>query len=502
MTRTPAALADGLFDLLILGGGITGAGVALDAAARGLRVALVDQSDFAGGTSSVSSKLVHGGLRYLEHGEFRLVREALQERGRLLANAPHLARPLPFVLPFYAGDRVPPWKWRLGLFLYDLLAGRRNVGRSHLLPDARLDAEWPGLRRQGLRGAAGYFDAQMDDARLCLAVIQTAVAHGAVAVNHGAAVGFLRRGGRIAGAHVADRIGGREYAVQARVVLNATGPWGDAVARLSGEQEGPQLRPTKGVHLVAAGRGLPAALILLHPRDGRVFFVIPWLGKTLVGTTDTLTTEGPDALAVTEADLAYLLEGFNHFLAPPLARADVLGSFAGLRPLIRARPGEPSALTREFRVWYGPSELLHVAGGKYTTYRAMAEAVTDRVCERLGQHRRCRTARLKLHGAPSGPWPAFVETATAALTSRWGLAAEAARHLVNRYGTEAERVAAYLEGWPEGAQPVAAGEPDLLAELAYQRDHEMAMQPADFLLRRTRLGLFRPGLALPPLPPP
>jgi glycerol-3-phosphate dehydrogenase len=494
MKRRPEALAEGRFDLLVLGGGITGAGVALDAATRGLRVALIDKGDFAGGTSSISSKLVHGGLRYLEHGDFHLVYEALHERARLLHNAPHLVHPLRFVLPLYAGARVPPWKWRAGLLLYDVLAGRGNIRRSRQRPLVQVEKEFPGLRRGGLLGGLEYHDAQMDDARLCVEVLRTAATNGATLANYVEAVAFDRQGGRVRGVRAWDRLAGRNLAINARQVLNATGPWGDAVRRLAGEETGPLLRPTKGVHLVAPDRGLGAAFLLLHPTDGRVFFVIPWLGKTLVGTTDTACDDPPDQVAATPEDVAYLLEGHNHYFSPPLTAEEVLGSFVGLRPLIRARPGRPSDLSREFQVEVGPTGLLTVAGGKYTTYRRMAETITDTVVHRLGLERRCRTRDLRLDGAPDGPWERFEPAAVRRLCAGGLFTKEAARHLVRRYGRRAEDVAAYAERDPELALPVVAGEPDVRAEFAYQREFEMAQTPADFLLRRTRLGLFRPDL--------
>jgi glycerol-3-phosphate dehydrogenase len=491
MRRDLDALAAG-FDVLVIGGGITGAGVALDAATRGLRVALIDRGDFASGTSSASSKLVHGGLRYLEQGDLRLVREALVERGWLLRNAPHLVRPLRFVIPFVQGARVATWKWRAGLTLYDLLAGAANIRRSRPLHAGALLRQLPGLRGDGLLGAAEYFDAQMDDARLVVTVLRTAAAHGARLANYVEAVGFETAGGRVAGLRAVDRLGGQELTIRARVVVNATGPWCDRVRRLAGEAAGPPLSPTKGVHLILPPRPLPAALLLLHPADGRVFFVIPWLGQTLLGTTDTDCPEGPDALAVTPADVAYLLEGHNRYLTPPLTPADVRGRFVGVRPLVGERPGSPSARSREFLWWEGPTGLVSVAGGKYTTYRAMAEAVTDGVVARLGLRRRCRTGALPLDGAPPGDWPAFLAAETGRLAARRGLDASAARHLVERYGTRAADVAAYLDGDAGLRRPVVEGEPDLRAELAYQRDHEMAVRPEDFFLRRLRLGLWRP----------
>lgn len=490
MKRNVDALAAETFDLLILGGGITGAGVALDAATRGFRVALIDKGDFASGTSSVSSKLVHGGLRYLEHRAFPLVYEALAERRRLLHNAPHLVRPLRFVLPFYEGARVSPWKWRAGLTLYDLLAGRGNIRRSRPLGRRELLAELPSLRSAGLQGGAAYYDAQMDDARLCLEVIKTAVGRGACAANYVAATAFEKRGGLIRGVRAVDHVTRRELIVQARQVLNATGPWVDAVCRLAGDVGERHLQPSKGAHIVVRDLGLPAALLLLHPRDGRVFFVLPWFGKTLIGTTDTFTSEGPDAVRVVPEEVAYLLEGANHHFTTPLEARDVLGSFAGLRPLLRARKGDPSSRSREFRIFSSPSGLLSVAGGKYTTYRHMAELITDEVAVRLGRRRACRTHDLRLDGAPAEPWEAFVTGEVSRLVQQFALSPEAAAHLVNRYGRRAAEVAAYTKTVNRGRLPLVPGEPDLVAELAYQRDHEMALFPADLWLRRTHLGLF------------
>jgi glycerol-3-phosphate dehydrogenase len=496
MQRNLDALTDGTFDLLILGGGITGAGVALDAALRGFRVALIDKGDFASGTSSVSSKLIHGGLRYLEHAGFHLVYEALRERRLLLNNAPHLVHPLRFLIPFYRGARVSPWKWRAGLTLYDLLAGAGNVARSHPLPLALMRAECPDLKPASLVGGAVYHDAQMDDARLCLDVVSTAAARGACVANYVEVLSFEKAGGTIVGVRAVDRAGGAELRIRARQVLNATGPWVDAVCRLAGDAGGPHLRPTKGVHLVAPDRGLTSAYLFLHPADGRVLFVIPWMGKTLIGTTDTHCDAPPDALTVTSEEIAYLLEAHNHFFDRPLAPGDVLGSFVGLRPLIRSGPGAPSALTREFRLFRSPSGFLSVAGGKYTTYRHMAQVITDEVARGFGTRRLCRTRTCKLNGAPLVPWREFMSAETEALAGRHGLSTLAARHLVLRYGRRAGDVAAYLEKDPRLAEPIVQGEPDMRVELAYQRDHEMALFPADHWLRRTRLGLFYPGRAL------
>lgn len=512
MKRMAAALPTERYDLLILGGGITGAGVALDAALRGFRVALIDKGDFASGTSSVSSKLVHGGIRYLEHGDILLVYEALHERRRLLQNAPHVVHPLRFIIPFYRAARMPPWKWRLGLTLYDLLAGRGNLRRSGALTRSRLRHEVPALRPEGLVGGADYFDAQMDDARLCLEVLRSAAGAGAHLSNYAEAIAFEPQQGSYSAVRVHDHVGGGELRVQARQVLNATGPWVDQICRLAGDPSEAHLRPTKGVHLVVANPGFSSAFLLLHPADGRVFFVIPWMGdprhqdsgdpgsgaKLLIGTTDTDFAESPDQLGITEQDIDYLLQGYNHHFLTALSRNDVLGSFAGLRPLIRARAGEPSSTSREYRIFKSPSGLLSVAGGKYTTYRHMAEVITDRIARRLGRRRRERTQDYRLDGTPLEPWPAFAASALAALQNRHALPQAAARHLVQRYGRRAEDVARYLVDEPQLAQPVIAGEPDLRVEFRFHRDQEMAIRPGDYLLRRTRLGLFHPELLRQP----
>jgi glycerol-3-phosphate dehydrogenase len=496
MKRNVDALTDGTFDLLVLGGGITGAGVALDAVLRGLRVALIDKGDFASGTSSASSKLAHGGLRYLEHAEFALVYEALRERGLLLHNAPHLVKPLRFILPFYRGARVPPWQWRVALTMYDLLAGRGNIRRSRPLTLTHLHEDVPSLTVDGLCGGAEYYDALMDDARVCLEVLRTAAREGAHVANYVEAIAFEMSAGTIRGVRAVDRVGGREMLVRARVVLNATGPWVDALSRMAGDTSGPRLQPTKGVHIVVPDQGMSAAFLLLHPADGRVMFVIPWMGKTLIGTTDTFTPAGPDEMSVLPEEVTHLLDAYNRFFTRHLSTDDVLGSFAGLRPLIRARPGQPSSLSREFRLFSSPAGLLSVAGGKYTTYRSMAQHITDEVLRRLGRRRWCETACYRLDGAPHESWQQFAGTTVTALCQQHSLTPETARHLVHRYGRRARDVAGYLTT-PEARQPVLAGEPDMYGEFAYQREHEMAIYPADHLLRRTRLGLFAGRAKLP-----
>jgi glycerol-3-phosphate dehydrogenase len=350
------------------------------------------------------------------------------------------------------------------------------------------------LQTDRLLGGTEYFDAQMDDARLCLAVIRSAFLQGARVANYVEAIGFEKRQGKIVGVRARDQVGKSEFVIHSRQVLNATGPWVDEISRMAGDSSGPLLQPTKGVHLIVPKRNLPAALLLLHPADGRVFFVIPWMQKTLIGTTDTVTDEGPDALTVIPAEIDYLLAGFNHYFMPPLQPADVLGTFAGLRPLMRSRPGDPSSLSREYRIDESPSGLISVAGGKYTTYRRMAEVITDAVARRLGRRGPCQTQTFPLDGALP-PGSESISQEIEELRQAFArLNEEDASHLVWRYGGRARDVATYLDQDSKSHERIVPGAPDLRGELAYQRDHEMAIFPADFWLRRMRLGLIHDQL--------
>lgn len=492
MNRSLDALADQYFDLAIIGGGITGAGVAREATLRSWRVALIDGGDFAGGTSSASSKLIHGGLRYLEQGHFSLVSEALEDRRWLVDHAPHLVRPLQFTLPFYRGARVPSWKWRLGLALYDFLAAGGNLRRGRPLTAAAMHRGHPGLKSIGLLGGAAYSDAQMDDARLCLEVILSACRDGAVAANYLPVIGLEKIQGRIRGVWAKDRQSGREILIRARQVLNATGPWVDSIRRMAGEASGPSLQPTKGVHLLAPGRKWTSAMLLLHPRDGRVFFVIPWMGKTLIGTTDTFTPARPDELQVTSEDVAYLQEGFNAYFQPGLSSHEVLGAFAGLRPLLKTRPGEPSAISREWRLWQDPSGLWSVAGGKYTTFRSMARRIVNEMSKgNFSNPAKKSASAWRLVGTPTEPWAKFLAAGLKTLREDFQLPLAASHHLLGRYGLAALEVAKYRD---QTVRTIWPNEPDLAMEIPYQRDHEMALFPADHFLRRMRLGMYCPGL--------
>jgi glycerol-3-phosphate dehydrogenase len=497
-----AALAGDPFDLLVVGGGINGAGIARDAAMRGLRTALVERGDFGSGTSSRSSKLIHGGLRYLEQGNVRLVRESARERERLRRLAPHLVRSQEFVFPVYAGGPVGLLKLAAGLWAYDLLAGLLGVRRHRLLVGARaVAAVEPALRREGLRGAGVYFDYRTDDARLVLETLLAAAQAGAVVVSYADLRSFVKEDGRIVGARVVDRLGGTEMTVRARVVVNATGPWADAVAALD-EPAPPRLRLTKGVHVVvpAARVGNRAALVLHAVADRRIMFVIPWGTHDLIGTTDTDHAGGPEEPPVVErADVEYLLDAVNHhFPAARLRPDDVVSAFAGLRPLIAPPAGaavDPSAVSREEAVFGSASGLLTLAGGKLTTYRLVAASVVDRVVgalRRAGDRRRfppARTGEVPLPGGREAP-----AAVAAAALSRDGhdLAPALIEQLADRYGSRLTEVLELIARDRALGETIVPGLPHVRAEVVAAVEQEWALTLEDVLRRRTGIALEEP----------
>ncbi len=401
-----AALGDRRFDLLVIGGGITGAGVARDAARRGLDVAVVEAEDFAAGTSSRSSRLIHGGVRYLEHGYLHLVWESSHERRRLLQNAPHLVRPLRFTWPVYRGARVRRWQLAAALTMYDALAMFRNVGRHKRLgPTGVLQAE-PGLAAEGLQGGATYWDAATNDSRLTLANVIDAARHGAVVLNHAPvrSLTFASRHGLANGAEVRDLVGGHTITVRARLVVNCTGPWTDEIVRMEDANAGPAVRGTKGVHIAvkAARVGNVGAVTMLSPIDGRVLFTLPGSGgHTIIGTTDSITSEHPSKVRAAAADVRYLLNACNRFFPDArLNEEDVVSAWAGIRPLVAAKnDGDPSSASREHAIQLSPRGVLTATGGKLTTYRAQAEQIVDAAVQRLGgKVRACDTADTTLPG--------------------------------------------------------------------------------------------------------
>jgi glycerol-3-phosphate dehydrogenase len=480
-----AELRSGHFDVLVVGGGVTGAGVALDAAGRGLRTALVERDDFASGTSSKSSKLVHGGLRYLQNGDVRLVYEALRERQRLRRNAPHLVRLLPFLIPLFSKDGLinPKIARALGsaMWMYDLTGGAR-IGKLHRrLKKAEAVGHMPTLPEGRLAGAYLYYDAAADDARLTLTLARTAaLRHGAVMANHTTVVELLHdTSGAVRGALVeAD---GERFEVRARAVVNAAGVWSDDVRALDEGTHPDSIRPAKGIHITVPWDKVrnDIAVVVPVPKDKRSVFVVPWLPNddgtfqlTYVGTTDT-DYDGPvDDPQCTPEDVDYLLGAINLAVRDPLSVDDVRGTWAGLRPLVKAASsGRTADLSRRHKVTRSASGVVSVTGGKLTTYREMAEHTVDAVVDGLGDlpraARRTKTKRERLLGAEGAP-------------------AGTSTHLAGRYGDEAPEVLALVAADPDLGRPLVPGLPYLRAEAVHSVRHEMARTVDDVLSRRTR----------------
>ncbi len=531
-------LADRTFDVLVVGGGVTGAGAALDAAARGLRTALVERGDFGSGTSSRSSKLVHGGLRYLRQGELRLVREGLIERQRLLRNAPHLVAPLAFLIPLLGGggtmDNAALRAHGSALWLYDLCGGAR-IGHVH----RRIGAQealvhLPSLRSDRLVAAFVYHDARVDDARLTVALARTAaVDYGAVVANYVPVVALLKDvSGKVVGARVAP-LGGGQIEVRASVVVNATGVWSDDVRAL--DEASPQrstrgdpaaggaIRPARGVHIVVSRHALPCdmAAVLPVPDDRRTIFVVPWGDHVYVGTTDT-DYDGPlDDPRCSREDVSYLLGAVNAAVTRPVSRGDVTGLWAGLRPLLAepgtiagpspspspdgtVRPTRTADLSRRHHVWVSPAGLISVTGGKLTTYRRMAADTVDAASARLNLSGGLRsrpgspgglrsrrptigrspTRHLRLRGAAGTE-----DLRTAGAAERLGADPCTLDHLVARYGGEARTVLAMAQAQPDLARPLVPGQAYLRAEAVFAVRYEMAQTLDDVLSRRTRAAL-------------
>jgi glycerol-3-phosphate dehydrogenase len=492
-----AALATETIDLLVIGGGITGAGIARDAAMRGIRTALVDAGDFASGASSRSSRLIHGGLRYLEHGWLRLVFEASRERRTLLRIAPHLVRACPFTFPVHRGSRVKRWQISAAVLVYDLLALFRNVHTHRLLSRRGVLQREPLIRDQDLKGGALYWDAQCDDARLTLANVRSAHQHGAWCASYVRVAALEKAGGRVRGAELVDAVTGARFMVRAHVVVNATGPWSDRVRRLDDPAATPLLRPTKGAHIAVPRQrvGNAGAVTLTSPIDGRVMFVLPWGETTIVGTTDTDYDGSPDDVRADADDIIYLLRSANAvFPNARLQRGDVIAAWAGLRPLLGNGPANASAVSREHRIVESGSGLITIAGGKLTTYRSMAAELVTLVARKL---RKLDGRRLPARAATdTEPLPGGDVADLDALArelEKEGVPSAAADHLVHTYGGEATAVANLATDDPALAEPLIAGGPWLRAEVVHHARREMALTVGDVLVRRLHLFHAHPS---------
>jgi len=494
-------LRDEQFDVLVIGGGVTGAGAAVDAASRGLKVALVEARDLASGTSSRSSKLIHGGLRYLEQLELHLVHEALTERGLLSTRlAPHLVRPVPILVPLPAGNPVVRAGRRgyygMGVAAYDVFAGLFGTGRGmplhrHLTRDGARQL-FPSLRADAVSGAIRYYDGQVDDARLVVTLARTAASLGAAVVTSARVTGFVRQAREVVGVRVRDLESpdSPEFEVRARTVVAATGVWSDDMSRMLhdvGVRPGLRVRASKGVHLVVPRSAITgeAGLILRTPTS--VLFVLPWGGHWIIGTTDTDWELDRAHPAASARDIGYILDQVNAVLDRPLTTDDIEGVYAGLRPLLSGEADSTSKLSREHAVVEPMLGLLLVAGGKYTTYRVMAADVVDLAVRRLGGVARpSRTDQLPLLGADGYPaaWRDRQDTAR-----RHGVTTGVIEHLLERYGTLSMHLLAMIEAEPELATPLTGAPEYLAAEVAYAALAEGALHLDDVLTRRTRISI-------------
>jgi glycerol-3-phosphate dehydrogenase len=492
--RDRAAVLDRLarteFDVLVIGGGVTGAGAALDAASRGLRVGLVEARDLASGTSSRSSKLIHGGLRYLEQLDFKLVSEALRERDLLISRiAPHLVKPVSFLYPLHRKVLERPYVGA-GLVLYDAMnVTKRQVPfHRHMTVHGALRLA-PALKASSLAGALLYYDAQTDDARFAITVARTAAAHGAVITTRTRVVQLLRdpTGGHVTGARVTDEETSRDIEVSARRVIVCAGVWTDQIHDLAGVRAGYQVRMSKGVHVVVPREAIRSDTGIIIRTQKSVLFIIPWGQRWIVGTTDTDWTGGREEPTATGEDIDYILGQANRVLVRPLTRSDVIGVYAGLRPLVAADESAPTTkLSREHVVDQPLPGLVSIAGGKFTTYRIMARDALDTALADYDRHVPASvTDRLPLLGA-EGLAAATAETGR--LSEDYGLPLTAAEHLLDRYGTLTEEVLELTRTDPALARPLAEGFPYLGAEVAYAVTHEGALHVADVLTRRIRLS--------------
>jgi glycerol-3-phosphate dehydrogenase len=496
------ALADEHFDVVVIGAGITGAGVALDASSRGYSVALVEQADFASGTSSRSSKLVHGGLRYLQSFDLGLVREALKERQLMVRLAPHLVRPLQFVVPAFEGVR-PDRLTGIGLNMYDVMAAPSLRARRQARRAAPADgeADWSPARHRLISGdevaallpaiagrhpTGGYlfYDCQTDDARLVLTVLGEAERFGAICANRLKVTELRSDVGRGAGVTVSDAESGGSFPVWADNVVNATGVWADRIRpeELHTEAEVPQIVPSRGTHITVSADDLPLrAGVIIPVGDGRSIFALPWLGRSLVGTTDNNYEGEVDHVRPSRADVDYLLAAVNEFFATDLGTTQITGAYAGVRPLVSSGDSRKSVdISRKAELYETSSGLITITGGKLTTWRRMAKLVVDRIVERDGREAPCRTQEIPL-GAPVHPRQ---------LRRADGIGDGSHAMLAGRYGHAAAGVLELAAERPELARPIVHGMPDLLAEAPFSARHEQARTVGDVLLRRTRLGLL------------
>lgn len=483
----PVDLDQRRFDLAIIGGGINGAAIARDAALRGLSVILLEKDDFATGTTSWSTRLIHGGLRYLEHFEFELVHESLVERGRLLQNAPHLVDPLPLVLPVFRGSKHAPSKLRAGMVLYDFFSRGDPMPKHRWFSRAETGARWPELTLEGLVGSFRYFDAQATfPERLVIEQIVSAVSFGAVALNYARVTAIDTSGSVVTGVTFIDEVSGRTHSVRAEVVVNVAGPWVDDVLASLDPRPKQEIGGTKGSHIfLAATRSIPTdALYAEAETDGRPFFIVPWNGLIMIGTTDLPFNGNLDDVIASEDEITYLLAEARRLLPfADLGREQVLFTYSGVRPLPAVSASSTGGITRRhFLVDHSPERngLYSVVGGKLTTHRSLAEEVVDRVARELDNHAPCRTRDLPFPYSPGTGLEALREE----LVETYGFTGAAAARLTSIYGTRSREIAALAANDPALARPLADGATAIGAEFVWSIENEMALGLSDAIIRR------------------
>jgi glycerol-3-phosphate dehydrogenase len=486
------------FDLIVIGGGITGAGILLDAASRGMNAILFEKDDFASGTSSRSTKLIHGGLRYLKQLEFKVVRDVGKERSIAQRNAPHLVYPEPMLLPIVEGGSLGKLSARLGLFVYEKLAGVKADEKFKMLSQEEILKKEPLLNPNGLLGGAVYTEYRTDDARLCISIFKTAISHGGKAVNHCKVVDFLKTGGQIVGVLVQERTTGKQFEIKGKVVVNAGGPWVDLVRTMDAVPKGKRLHLTQGIHLVFDAKRFPLKQsVYFDTKDGRMIFAIPRENKVYLGTTDTNFHGSPNDTAICEEDATYLINAFNdRFTGARLQLHDIESGWAGIRPLIHEDGKSPSELSRKDEIFESESGLLSIAGGKLTGYRVMAEKIVDRVQKKLKRSGSkaflaCKSKSIKLKGGEFENNQEVIEFGGVQLGEAKQIGANALqiKGLVERYGRETEKIVelGYLI-WPN---EVDKSNVLKKAEILYCMEEESALFPADFWIRRSGGLYFR-----------
>ena len=491
-------LKNDTFDLIVIGGGITGAGIVLDATSRGVKTALVEMQDFAAGTSSRSTKLVHGGLRYLKQFEVGMVAEVGKERAIVYENGPHVTTPEWMLLPMHKGGTFGKFSTSIGLRVYDFLAGVKRSEHRRMLNVQETIHKAPLVKKEGLKGGGYYVEYRTDDARLTIEVMKEAAARGAAPINYTKVENLIYENGKVTGVQVSDQITGEKYEIKAAKVVNAAGPWVDTIREKDGSKKGKTLQMTKGVHVVIDQSRFPLKqAVYFDTPDGRMVFAIPRSGKAYVGTTDTFYNDNPVSPRMTIADRDYIIKAINYmFPDVKITEKDIESSWAGVRPLIWEEGKDPSEISRKDEIWESESGLLTIAGGKLTGYRKMAETIVDLVVKKFKEEgykvfSGCTTKKMPISGGEVGgsaKFPAFVD-AMAEKGMALGLTKDEGKHLASMYGSNIEQIHSLIE--QSGSEAEKYGLPKTLwAKLKYALEYEMIASPADFFIRRTGALLF------------